>query len=439
MNDAIISQLKSELDPQTEIVPWQQIDPQEKEAIEGAILANKPPIYLIKPSHQDNLAKVIEWANKNHLPLLLCGNSSKINWGGLVKNPQILVSTAKLNRIVDYALADLTLTVESGVKISEIQQILQQHQQFLPVDATYPDSATIGGIVATADTGSWRQRYGSLRDLILGISFVRADGKIAKAGGKVVKNVAGYDMMKLLTGSYGTLGVISQVTFRLYPLPEASQTLLLVGNKDEIATVTKTIRMSSLTPTMADLLSTAVINKLGLESGIGLILRFQSIPASVEAQTQQVTAIANKFGLQVNYYQEERENSLWKQLQETITIPSNIDTVTGKIGIVPNKMVKFIHQLDQLTAHQGLSMINIGSGLGKLNISGDNVLTQLEKLRMFLEIELGFLTILEASKTIKQQIEPWGYNGNALTLMQKIKQKFDPNCLLNPGRFVGTI
>jgi glycolate oxidase FAD binding subunit len=435
MTDAIADKLKPILNPETEIVAWSEVDDRGKEVIERAITGGNQPQYSINPSNEAILSQIIQFAHENHLPILPCGSGSKLDWGGLVKNPQLVVSSKKLNRIIEHAVGDLTVTVEAGVTLKELQHLLQDYQQFFPVDPAHPDSATIGGLVATADAGSWRQRYGSIRDLVLGLSLVRADGKIAKAGGRVVKNVAGYDMMKLLAGSYGTLGLISQVTLRLFPLQQASQTLVLVGEAAAIATATQTIRISSLTPTMADVISTGMAGQLGLGRTLALILRFQSIPESVEEQSRQVETVAHRLGLQVARV----EDNLWQQLQETINIAGTTGAVTGKIGIIPNQMLKFLQQLDRLSANQGLAMINIGSGLGKIQIRGENVLPQLSKLRSLLELDGGFLTVLGASHTIKQQFEPWGYGGNAMEVMRRIKQKFDPNCILSPGRFVGGI
>ena len=175
------------------------------------------PFYLAFPETLEALATGVKLANEFDWKILICGNGSKLSWGGLVKEAQLVISTQRLNRIIDHAIGDLTVTVEAGMTISQLQQALSPSNQFLPLNPCYPQSATIGGIVATADTGSWRQGYGGVRDLLLGLSFVRADGVIAKAGGRVVKNVAGYDLMKLFCGSFGTLGIISQVTMRLYP------------------------------------------------------------------------------------------------------------------------------------------------------------------------------------------------------------------------------
>ncbi|NES72750.1 MAG: FAD-binding oxidoreductase, partial [Okeania sp. SIO2D1] len=206
----------------------------------------------------------------------------------LVSQVDLVVSTQKLNRIVEHAVEDLTVSVEAGVKLADLQQRLRAAGQFLPLDPAYPETATLGGILATADAGSWRQRYGGVRDLVLGLSVVRADGEIAKAGGKVVKNVAGYDLMKLFVASYGTLGIISEVTLRTYPLLKASQTVAAAGDESAIAKLTESLLCSALTPTAIDLLSTRLVEDLALGNGFGLLVRFQSLGASVEEQSQRL-------------------------------------------------------------------------------------------------------------------------------------------------------
>lgn len=439
MTSAIASKIETLLDSQTEIIPWDKVDFQWKQKIESALASDTPPSYLIYPQTPETLSQIIQIANEHQWAVLPCGSGSKLNWGGLVKNPQIVISTQRLNRIIEHAIGDLTVTVEAGVKLADLQKTLKQHNQFLPVDPAYPDSATLGGIVATADTGNWRQGYGGIRDMVLGLSIVRSDGKIAKSGGRVVKNVAGYDMMKLFSGSYGTLGMICQLTFRLYPIQETSTTVVLTGDASSIEKASQTIRMSSLTPTAGDVLCAAVVHQLGIGKGMGLILRFQSISKSISQQSNTVKMIGQQLGLIYTIYRGEEENYLWQRLQELISISRTESAVTAKIGIIPTQMVNFIRQLDQLTDEQGLGMINLGSGLGSLQIEGNAVITQLSKLRSLLQTHQGFLTILEAPKLIKQQFEPWGYTGNALEIMCNLKQKFDPNNILNPGRFVGEI
>ena len=146
------------------------------------------------------------------------------------------------------SVEDLTLTVEAGAKIADIQEFLKPTGQFLAIDPHYPSFATVGGVVATANTGSWRHTYGGVRDLILGISFLRSDGQEVKAGGKVMKNVAGYDLMKLMTGSYGNLGLITSVTFRLFPIPPQSYTVVITGPSEAIQKFRQTLSKTRVTP-----------------------------------------------------------------------------------------------------------------------------------------------------------------------------------------------
>ncbi|MGF1478300.1 MAG: FAD-binding oxidoreductase [Cyanophyceae cyanobacterium] len=418
-----------------DFVEWNQLESPWQERITGAIapggagldpIATRPPSALVYPHTPEALSAALKLAHQQRLAILPCGGGSKLNWGGLVQEAQLAISTQRLNRIVEHAVGDLTVTVEAGVKLRDLQDVLKSKQQFLPLDPAYPDEATMGGIVATADTGSWRQRYGGVRDMVLGLTFVRADGQMAKAGGRVVKNVAGYDLMKLFTGSYGTLGVISQITFRVYPLPDASTTVLLTGEAEAIATAAQTLRNSSLTPTAADLLSASRVQQLELGQHMGLRVRFQSIPESVQEQATQLKAIAQELGLT-------REEVDEAQLWQPIKSPS---AIRCKIGVIPSAAVAVLRESATLTAGQGFGLMHNGSGLGTLYL---DELEIVKKMRAIAQNYQGFLTVLEASTALKQQLEPWGYTGNALTVMRKLKQQFDPKNILSPGRFVGGI
>ena len=430
--NAIASELASILGAESALVGWDNLESATQSKIKDSLTCSHPPEYFVAPHTQATLAKVISLAGKYNWRVIPCGNGSKLSWGGLVKGADLVVSTQNLNRIIDHAVGDLTVTVEAGIKLAQLQEKLYATGQFLPLDPAYPQTATLGGIISTADTGSWRQGYGGVRDLVLGISFVRADGKTAKAGGRVVKNVAGYDLMKLLTGSYGTLSIITQVTLRTYPLPPASQTIILTGDHTQIITAASSLLASSLTPTCGDILSESVVKKLEIEGGMGLMIRFQSIPNSVAEQCQKVQDMADKLGLQTMIKTEKQEEQILSQLNQLIH-PSVTDaTITCKVGILPNAAVKFCDYLEQLTDDKGLGIINFGSGLGKLHLEQSNCI---EELRDYCQKHQGFLSILTSPSQVKSQIEPWGYGGNALEIMQGIKKQFDPQNILSPDRF----
>lgn len=408
---------------------WENIELGQQKLIQQAIASGNSPSCIVYPRTQQQLAAVIATAHTNNWRVLPCGSGSKLSWGGLAKGVDIVVSTERINKLIEHAVGDLTVTVEPGMKFSDLQALLAKSRQFLALDPTAPESATIGGIVATGDTGSLRQRYGSVRDQLLGITFVRADGQVAKAGGRVVKNVAGYDLMKLLTGSYGTLAFISQLTFRVYPLPEASGTVVLTGSPEAVSQAADILRGSALTPVQADLLSTKLVSSLGLGQGLGLIARFQSISESVKEQSNRVLEVGQKLGLDGAIFAGGDEANLWQRLQERIHTSATESVITCKIGVLPTAAVEILTQVE-------LGLIHISSGLGLLQLEDKN---QVLKVRDRTQASRGFLTILEAPMAVKEQIDVWGYTGNALPLMRRIKEQFDSKNILSPGRFVGGI
>ncbi len=409
---------------------WQDTEAFWQKRVETAVTPETQIACTVYPNTQEELAAVIACARQNCWALLSCGSGSKLDWGGLVKGVKIAVSTTRLNRLVEHAVGDLTVTAEAGMKFADLQEILGKAGQFLPIDPAYPQQATLGGIIATADAGSLRHRYRGVRDLLLGMTFVRSDGKIAKAGGRVVKNVAGYDLMKLFTGAYGTLGIISQVTFRVYPLPESSGTVILTGETNALAQATQILLSSALTPTAVDLLSPKLVEKLSLGKGSGLVVRFQSIAESVKQQSARLLEVGEKLGLQGTSCAESDEHQLWQKLPETVWNSSTKSAIICKIGIRPSEAVPAINELPVQDA-----WIHAGTGLGVLRFEAATADTLLQ-VRRGCEAKGGFLTVLAAPGHIKQGLDVWGYTGSAIDLMRRIKQEFDPENILNCDRFL---
>ncbi len=419
---------------------WENIEVDQQKHISQTVSSGTTSTCIVYPNTQEELAQVIACAHQQRWRVLPCGGGSKLSWGGVAKGVDVVISTSRLNRVIEHAVGDLTITVEAGAKFSDIQAILAASGQFIALDPSYQQTATIGGIVATADAGSLRQRYGGVRDMLLGISFVRADGEMAKAGGRVVKNVAGYDLMKLFSGSFGTLGIISQATFRVYPLPEASQTVVLTGAADAaISQTTKTLLASALTPTAVDLRSTQVVTNLGLGKGMGLITRFQSVTESVKQQSTRLLEVGQTLGLQCSSYSGTDEAELWQKLAEQIWVSGKEPEIICKIGMLPTAAVATLTLLDKIAPQQGMGLIHAGSGLGLLRFNPENAVNCVTKMRSHCQSHSGFLTVLEAPISFKQQLDVWGYSGNALDLMRQIKQQFDPENILSPHRFVAGI
>ena len=424
--DLVTSQLTSVVGEENTVKTWKDLESKQQKQIQEGLGSSAPPSCVVYPHTQEELAKVIAEAERQNWRLLICGCGSKLSWGGLIEGAELVVSTERINKLIDHAIGDLTVTVEAGMKFCELQGILAKANQFLALDPTTPQTATIGGIVATANTGSFRQRYGSVRDQLLGISFVRADGEIVKAGGRVVKNVAGYDLMKLFTGSYGTLGIITRLTFRVYPQQQASITVVLVGSADAIFQAATTLRGSALTPTQADLLSAQLVSDFDLGNGLGLIVRFQSIPESVGEQSNRILEIATQLGLLGVKFSDSEETNLWERLQEQIYFPSKNRPIICKIGVLPTAAMEILNSVDR-------GLIHNSSGLGIVQLENEG---DVQKMRNLCQNNSGFLSILQAPASLKKKIDIWGYTGNTIEMMQGIKKQFDRKNILNPGRFV---
>jgi glycolate oxidase FAD binding subunit len=404
-----------------------------------------PPTSVLYPQTIPELSRAISLAYEHRLRVLPCGSATKLDWGGLVSRADLVISTSKLNRVIEHCIGDLTVTVESGVKYQDLQTVLAKEGQFLAIDPPYSSEATIGGILATGSAGSLRHRYNGVRDMCLGIEFVRADGELAKAGGRVVKNVAGYDLMKLLTGSYGTLGIAASVTFRLYPLPEYTQIVVVTGKAEAIAQAQQKISKSVLTPTACDLLSATAIADLGLGENIGLVLQFASLKASVIEQCDRIAVLAKELNLEVQILGEAKEFwelleiLIWQdELRNSVQSPETTSVVC-KLGILPSASVSFLKECEQIFDTQSYYLqIHTGSGLGILRVEDvqdlEAIALQIAKVRNITEAHSGFLSILEAPHEFKFKNNVWGYTGNASDLMKKIHQQFDARGLLSPDR-----
>lgn len=427
---------------------WSELSAEQRQGYEQAIAPGTPPDCVAYPDSTNALSEIMAWANRDGIRLLPCGNGSKLSWGGLAEGVQVFVSTARLNRILDHAVDDMVVVAEAGIPVADLQAALGQTHQFLSLDPAYPETATLGGMVATADSGTLRHRYGGVRDLLIGLSVVRSDGQLAKAGGKVVKNVAGYDLMKLMTGSYGTLGILNSLTFRTYPIPEASGTVVLTGEAGAIAQLLQTLLLSSLTPTAVELLAPSTVAALDVGQGMGLLVRFQSMAVSVSQQMQTVLDMAQAQGVQGDCLEPAKDSDpeadLWKRLREQWDAPAQPDRITCKIGIVPTQAVALLQEL-QTDFPPTLGTIHAGSGLGMLHwevgaIAPAQLAESLQKVRDRCQAYSGFLSVLQATPTLKTKLQPhldlWGISAQTQPVMQRLKQRFDPNTLLSPSRLI---
>jgi len=361
------------------------------------------------------------------------GGGTDLEIGGPPDRLDLVIRTEKLDRIVEHAPSDQIIAVEAGATLARVQEVVGAHGQRLALDPPHPDRATIGGIVAANAFGPLRTRYGSVRDLIIGISIIRADGVIAHGGGKVVKNVAGFDLPKLMVGSLGTLGMIATATFRLHPLPEASETLL-IRNRNAAA-VRKLIAEMR-----AAQLEAAAIVAIAEGNAFDIAVRFEGFPPGVVAQRDRLSLLQRASG-GCEVLDVEIARRFWLRhdairgggpLKIKITaLPSSIEMVTSSV-VAP--------LLAGLTS--GGFVWYPASGLGFITgapSSVDRTTAAIRGAREMLMSARGSLTIEAAPEAVRQLVSVWGVAGGALSLMQATKRKFDPARRLAPGRFVGGI
>lgn len=408
-----------------------------KQSVKSAIAPSHLPESIVYPKTCAQLAEVVKCAHQNQWRLLPCGHGSKLSWGGIVSGADLIVSTQHLNRVIEHAVGDLTVTVEAGVPFAELQASLIKTQQFLAIDPTYAEQSTLGGIVATRDTGALRQRYGGIRDMLIGLSFIRYDGQQAKAGGRVVKNVAGYDLMKLMTGSFGTLGILTELTFRTYSLQAASKTVLLTGDADTVEALVAEVRLSSLTPAAMDLLSPATMSE-GDGRSYGLALQFQSSEAGIVEQIDLLNAIAANHPLTHQTLTDAADTQFWQQLA-TQLYPASAHpaAVIAKIGTAPASGVALLKHLQTVLApNTWQARIHASSGIGVLRLmANQNAPESLKSARSHCQATGGYLNLLEAPQTWKTAIDPWALAPSTKLLMNRLRNQFDPQQKLSPGRF----
>ena len=410
----------------------------EQDAVDGIV-----PQLVVEPANGEEVAGALKIATDAGMHVIPRGGATKKDWGNCLRRDgqsgELILSMRRLNRLIEHAWGDMTATVEAGCTLQRLQETLAEHGQRLALDPLWPEQATIGGILATNDSGPLRIRFGSLRDLIIGITLALPDGTIAKSGGKVVKNVAGYDLPKLATGSLGTLGIITQANFRLHPIPRETRTLSfessegLTSGKASLHDLVLAIQDCDMVPTGVQIRAASSSTENDLHE---IDLRFEGTTAGCEAQIERTLRMAR------NAHRVERPADVWNACSTLWR--GGEPSVVCKFSLLPTDFASFLGSLKKLVQSPNLRwrLVAQAVGVGHLRMErSDNatLLSALVDLRQQLEARGGSLVILRCPIEIKSKLDVWGSAGDALPLMKSIKARFDPRGTLNPGRFIGGI
>lgn len=388
------------------------------------------PRFVLEPANEQQLAAVLRIANEAGLTVAPRGRGTKLSWGSPPSRVDLILSTARLDKIIEHVWADLTVSVEAGCTIQKLQFALAQHGQRLACDPLWPERATVGGVLSTNDGGSLRLRFGPLRDLIIGVTIALSDGTLASSGGKVVKNVAGYDLPKLVTGALGTLGVITRAVFRVHPLPHRAKTLSVsAGNLENMQRLILAVQDSKLAHTS---LQARVAN----DADPVVDILFEGTETGIDAQEAQMRELVA--AAPVN----EGSGSAWNASQEVWNFTDSSSIALAKITMLPNAIAHTIEIVQRLqSTHKTpwkLTMQATGIGWLRMEAKLENFHAALSDLRRELERAGGSL-VIHHQPSAMPAIDAWGQPGDALPLMRAVKTQFDPRNTLNPGRFVGGI
>jgi glycolate oxidase FAD binding subunit len=382
-----------------------------------------------EPESAEEAAAVLRSAGAEGLTVRFRGGATKLEWGNPVGRPDVVLSTRKLDRILEHNAADLTAVLEAGVPLATAQKVFAAAGQMLALDPPLgeSDEATIGGIAATGDSGPLRHRYGGPRDLLLGMTVVLSDGSVAKSGGKVIKNVAGYDLAKLFSGSFGTLGLIAQVAVRLHPLPPRRVTAMAFGeDPDALQRATTGLSHSPLELESLD---------LGWEGGTGRIMA-RSTGATPEAQGGEAVRLMTEAGLRADLIDDDNDDGLWSNLQRENQ--RSDETTVVRVSALPSELSRVVRMVERL---QGSLVARAGLGICWVwlpPLRPDGVVAAIEDLRFSLA---PFpCIVLDAPKEVRERVDVWGVAGGPeVELMRRLKARFDSAAVCNPGVFVGGI
>ena len=390
------------------------------DAVDGVAVSK-----VVEPGTPQEVAAVLKAATRAGLAVLPRGGGSKMDWGLPPKRADLILSTARLNKVEEHAWEDMTATVSAGCTIQQVQDELAKHRQRIALETVWPERATIGGVLSANETGAVRLRFGGLRDLIIGATIALPDGTLAKSGGKVVKNVAGYDLPKLATGAMGTIGVITQAIFRLHPIfPSTKSVSFALGSFAEANKLVLATNDSPLVPTGLQVVGAS-------DGAIRVDARFEGVPAGIEAQFEQLrkfAAGAKESSAPDNCW---RREPLWQGADPAIV---------AKFSTVPTNIAGFCDAVRNSGASRWQLVVQAyGVGWLRLEGSGAQLVSAATALRKNAEAAFGSLVVLRCPVEMKRQFDPWGSAGDALGVMVRIKQQFDPNGTLNAGRFVGGI
>jgi len=397
------------------------------------------PEVILYPETVEEISRVLDFASRNGIRIFPFAGGTKLFLGNPVSTIGAALSLKRLCRVLFHEPSDMVSTVECGMEIREFQKIIGRENQVFPVDPPrLACGATIGGLVSTNLCGPMSSRYGTCRELILGAKAVRADGEIINLGGKVVKNVAGYDIPKLMVGSLGTLCVLAEVTFRLYPRQPSSRTLVVgFDDHDSCSRAARSILNADVIPTCFEILDEKLSSEFSATRGAkrSVLLRLDSFEDAVVEQIKQVKEITSGESASFVETDDEFSRDLWDSVRE---FPfSDEVSFSSKLTLPIEDSIKVLYDIESASELSGVEVRCLSRpirGIVLVSVSGES--SRAHGTAHFLEnladVLGGRIMFSGIRHELREKIKTWGNFGEALLLMKNIKRRFDPGNIL-PG------
>jgi len=397
------------------------------------------PPEALTPENEDELFEVLREASEAQRCIELGGAFTKRTMGGEPPTDASVVSLARINRLLAYEPNDLTVSVEAGMPLAELRRLLAENNQMLPLDPPFAAGCTIGGVVAADVSGPRRRRFGTCRDMVIGMRFAAADAKLIQSGGMVVKNVTGLDMAKLMIGSLGTLGVVVSVNFRVYPRPEHSASFAFLSDRLETLDALRTSILRGVAqPVALDLVNAAAMRRMGadLANEYALVAEAVGSEAVVKRYRGEYSRLAVAEECEFLAFDDEASENVWKPIRELASTLVYDDPEAYVLRVVANPARTLKAAAAIVDAGEAPLVARAANGVVYAGCSGLEAASQrVDRLRA-----QGWATLVEhAPSGRKAELQQWHDPDRGLEIMRRIKERIDPGGLLNPGRLYGRL
>lgn len=418
------------------------------------------PVVVARPTTHEGVAAALTLAAEVGAAVVPWGAGSRMALGNPPTRLDLVVSMEQLVRIVSYDPADLTITVEAGMTHASLNRALAIANQLLPLDPPLPERATVGGTLATGIVGMRRARYGAPRELALGMRLVNAAGQSLKAGGTVVKNATGYGMTRLYAGSLGTLGVITEVSFKLTPAPETEATLLALAQPHQLATATQVVGAQASQASALVMMSVTALPELarlapGHAQRAVLAARLPGTAATVKRASAEAESALSREGIHpLMTLDGAHQAAFWATVNNFPALRTHGREALARVNTLPTSLDDAVRHAEEVVSAQGLQLhwvADLATGTLWLRLSADDATNNVSARRdvafaSALRVSLDALitrwrivTTLACPVALKSTLPLWGADVAGAALMREIKRGFDPEHRLNPGRFVADI